>query len=782
MEGGGGVKKSGNIKSIQNRVNEVNELIKEGNDKGVEVIDSRSTWEAPMKYKPIKYSNGVLYIEYEELNLYKYNRFEGTQWVTKKEKITKGGVLGLEEQKYTLTLIARMYRKAINHFNKYGYDDGGVTNDESWRDNKIYAVPMTDNDNIQGRWLPYFYLHGEAEKMNRYDICNANIETFKNCLRQGAFLCEVHFTDGSVHDAICFSKFDVYQMEGLVVLLSDVEHIKNALEYLDIKSFPSMFDDEIKHLSSIGLKQVISDEIKKRYDDGGVMARGGMTEHGLRLLDLEFESLDILFESDEMPDLYSGGVYDKSSSKIRAIIDEFNISEKQFNKVASKYKSLDLVYSDYASSNMDGGMMARGSVVKENLYKRWRVITKTENGREVDGYVTLGLDSKVSDVKKKMRSWGIPTRNIVSIERVMGRGGKNKYVDMFQDYDSIPPKLQAIFNRYYERYGEDMDYNDTQNMLDEVEREGYTFEYYLDNEPFGLRPIGVKLNELEGYEDAKEYDDGGDIDDYEVEKNYGNRYEDYDENFQRRMRDKYARKSMRVSSYTMEDYRKPYYASNRQNLVDIKPKEDLENGGNIVGLVDEDMMRDLSFRIKVKTMPLKDEVLLHEIVTIEEFDALGENKIKFPPFHLIYGKSSLGIFNAFGVDEIAGLQRSEAIEFIDNLKAQGRTEREDGFMAGLTNFSGDQLFMFFNVERLNFEGFASRVLPHEALHLTRYLITLHKNEWLRNNLNTPNWWEDERAKIVELNNDNEEFFAETLERTTSIAMDGWFRVTGSRCL
>ena len=32
-----------------------------------------------------------------------------------------------------------------------------------------------------------------------------------------------------------------------------------------------------------------------------------------------------------------------------------------------------------------------------------------------------------------------------------------------------------------------------------------------------------------------------------------------------------------------------------------------------------------------------------------------------------------------------------------------------------------------------------------------------------------------------MNDANEEFFAETLERTTAVAMDGWFRVTGSRC-
>jgi hypothetical protein len=206
-----------------------------------------------------------------------------------------------------------------------------------------------------------------------------------------------------------------------------------------------------------------------------------------------------------------------------------------------------------------------------------------------------------------------------------------------------------------------------------------------------------------------------------------------------------------------------------------------EDGG-LAGLVDEEQMRDISFKIKVKTMPKKENIILHEVVEIEEYDAVGEKNVNLPKFHLIYGNNSLAIFDAFGVDEVAGLKREDAVEFIENLKKQGKTEKDGSFMAGLTNFSGDQIFMFFNVERLNFKGFANRVLPHEALHLSRYLISLYKNKWMRENLNTPNWWEDKRATFTELNDDNEEFFAETLERTTAIAMDGWFRATGSRCL
>ena len=88
-------------------------------------------------------------------------------------------------------------------------------------------------------------------------------------------------------------------------------------------------------------------------------------------------------------------------------------------------------------------------------------------------------------------------------------------------------------------------------------------------------------------------------------------------------------------------------------------------------------------------------VLLHEIITIKEFDLYDEPNINFYPFHLIYGSSSLAIFDALGVEEVAGLTRKDCEEFINDLKSKGKTERDDAFIAGLVNYSGDNLFMFF---------------------------------------------------------------------------------------
>ena len=120
--------KGGNIPSIERRVAEVNAMIEDANEKGLEVVDEGQTWQAPMKYKPIKYTRGVLYISYEQLDLYKYNKGLGVVWEKKNDIVGKNVIMYSQSQ--ALSEIARMYRKVLNHYDKYGYKDGGVTFDE----------------------------------------------------------------------------------------------------------------------------------------------------------------------------------------------------------------------------------------------------------------------------------------------------------------------------------------------------------------------------------------------------------------------------------------------------------------------------------------------------------------------------------------------------------------------------------------------------------------------------------------------------------------------------
>ena len=75
-----------------------------------------------------------------------------------------------------------------------------------------------------------------------------------------------------------------------------------------------------------------------------------------------------------------------------------------------------------------------------------------------------------------------------------------QHIDLFETPKKIPNKVYKILNEYWDKYEDMASYKDTQNMLNKIEKLGYTFDYYLDNVPFGLRPIGIKLNQLKGYE------------------------------------------------------------------------------------------------------------------------------------------------------------------------------------------------------------------------------------------------------------------------------------------
>jgi hypothetical protein len=69
--------------------------------------------------------------------------------------------------------------------------------------------------------------------------------------------------------------------------------------------------------------------------------------------------------------------------------------------------------------------------------------------------------------------------------------------DLFDTPELIPNEIQAIL----ETFDEDASpYLELERLLAEMKPLGYTFDYFLDASPYGLRPIGTELEELEGYE------------------------------------------------------------------------------------------------------------------------------------------------------------------------------------------------------------------------------------------------------------------------------------------
>jgi hypothetical protein len=73
-----------------------------------------------------------------------------------------------------------------------------------------------------------------------------------------------------------------------------------------------------------------------------------------------------------------------------------------------------------------------------------------------------------------------------------------KIKDLFDDYNNIPRRIQSILKLENEKIWDCPSYTDLEKMKQKVEKYGYTFDYGLDATAYGLRPIHVKLEEVEG--------------------------------------------------------------------------------------------------------------------------------------------------------------------------------------------------------------------------------------------------------------------------------------------
>jgi hypothetical protein len=188
-----------------------------------------------------------------------------------------------------------------------------------------------------------------------------------------------------------------------------------------------------------------------------------------------------------------------------------------------------------------------------------RILSRSDAGEILMNY---SVNNNVFKMGGSLKATYIPRRDIKSLETVYGNNisGKDLYdgaytkrkniksspkvartqfedetfeyakggrLDLFEDYENIPTNVQKVLDKYAKKFGDDfsgMSYQDMKKMHDEIYKLGYTFDSGLDNQAFGLRPIGLNLNELVGYEDEEndntEYAKGGLVayanDDYET--------------------------------------------------------------------------------------------------------------------------------------------------------------------------------------------------------------------------------------------------------------------------
>lgn len=69
--------------------------------------------------------------------------------------------------------------------------------------------------------------------------------------------------------------------------------------------------------------------------------------------------------------------------------------------------------------------------------------------------------------------------------------------DLFEDYNNMPIELKKVCDNYSKKYEDYIPKKDMDIFLNKVNKLGYTFEYGLDLVPFGLRPIGIDIDDLD---------------------------------------------------------------------------------------------------------------------------------------------------------------------------------------------------------------------------------------------------------------------------------------------
>lgn len=100
-------------------------------------------------------------------------------------------------------------------------------------------------------------------------------------------------------------------------------------------------------------------------------------------------------------------------------------------------------------------------------------------------------------------------------------GGEVEGVNLFEDYENIPSDVQVILDKYSKAF-EDGDYKGLAKAHKELEKIGYTFEYYLDGQAYDLRKIGQKgkveleIEEQESEPSEEEFGQGDVIEDLAI--------------------------------------------------------------------------------------------------------------------------------------------------------------------------------------------------------------------------------------------------------------------------
>jgi hypothetical protein len=77
----------------------------------------------------------------------------------------------------------------------------------------------------------------------------------------------------------------------------------------------------------------------------------------------------------------------------------------------------------------------------------------------------------------------------------------NGYYDLFEYYEKQPIELEKVVSVFSKKIEDGISYKEIVKFHKKVHEIGYTFDWGLDAQPYGLRVLGVQLNQLNDWED-----------------------------------------------------------------------------------------------------------------------------------------------------------------------------------------------------------------------------------------------------------------------------------------
>jgi hypothetical protein len=193
---------------------------------------------------------------------------------------------------------------------------------------------------------------------------------------------------------------------------------------------------------------------------------------------------------DDFADLYGGEVFllSKGYSNPKEVYFQVEDSVIEVTQAQKGLKNIGIFYyTENFENQIDKQLLAK-------------ISSDFGNEFSITLYTNAGVDLHSSS-KGKYKN--------IQVERLKGNyktGGsvdEQTYIDLFEDYENIPAEVQMILDEYSESF-EDGDYIGLSKAQNELEQIGYTFDFYVDGDAYGLRPMNVKLSQLQGYEDEDE--------------------------------------------------------------------------------------------------------------------------------------------------------------------------------------------------------------------------------------------------------------------------------------